>query len=149
MTKTDKEVSRLTSLIEGDFYKLDTLKKSLMDGVKIIARNLFYLLLQPFKEAYDNYRDDHMLFRHLTRSPGLIRETDNKVEIVFLPQANFPPKVLGIINDLLEQLNHRLLPMPDQSGRIIQFGLLQNDAIEFKIKTSNNTIEDQCLLSVS
>jgi hypothetical protein len=40
MTKTDKEVSRLTSLIEADFYKLDTLKKSLINGIKITARNL-------------------------------------------------------------------------------------------------------------
>ena len=67
MTETDKEVSRLNSLIEENFYKLDTSKKSLMDGAKITARNLFYLLLQSFKEAYDNYRDDHMLFRHLSR----------------------------------------------------------------------------------
>lgn len=139
MTKTDKEVSRLASLIEADFYKLDTLKKSLMDGIKITARNLFYLLLQPFKDAYDNYRDDHVLFRHLTRSAGVMRETDNRVEVLFLPQANFPPKVAGIISDLLEQLNRRLISMPDQSGRVIRFGLLLNDTIEFEIKTNNGT----------
>ncbi len=143
MAQTEKEVSRLSSLIEDDFYKLDTLKKSLMDGIKIMARNLFYLSFQPFKEAYDNYRDDPVLFRHLTRSAGLIRETDDEVEVLLLPEANFPPKVVGIIKDLLNQLNRSSLPMPDQSGRIIRFGLLQKDRIQFEIKTSQRAAEDE------
>ena len=142
MAQTDREVSRLASLIEADFYKLNTLKKSLMDGIKIIARNLFYLLFKPFKEAYDNYRDDHMLFRHLTRSAGLIRETSERIEVLLLPEANFPPKVVGIINDLLKQLNSHLISIPDQSYRIIHFSLLQNEKIEFEIKTSNDTGKD-------
>lgn len=142
MAQTDREVSRLASLIEADFYKLNTLKKSLMDGIKIIARNLFYLLFKPFKEAYDNYRDDHMLFRHLTRSAGLIRETSERIEVLLLPEANFPPKVVGIINDLLKQLNSHLISIPDQSYRIIHFSLLQNEKIEFEIKTSNDTDKD-------
>ena len=147
MAQTVKEESRLASLIEADFHKLDTLKKSLMDGIKITARNMFYLLFQPFKAAYNNYRDDHVLFRHLTRSAGLIQESDDSVEVLLLPEANFPPKVIGIINDLLEQQNRYLIYMPDQSGRIIRFGLLQSDKIEFEIKTSNETDEDQCFMN--
>ena len=143
MAQTEKEVSRLDSLIEDDFHKLNTLKKSLMDGIKIMARNQFYLLFQPFKDAYDNYRDDHVLFRHLTRSAGLVRETDNGVDVLLLPEANFPPKLIGIIKDLLNQLNRSLLPMPDESDRIIRFGLLQNDKIQFEIKSSHRAAEDE------
>lgn len=143
MAQTEKEVSRLGSLIEENFYKLDTLKKSLMDGIKIMARNLFYLSFQPFKDAYDNYRDDHVLFRHLTRSAGLIRETADGVDVLLLPEANFPPKLIGIIKELLNQLNRSLLTMPDQSGRIIRFGLLQNDKIQFEIKSSHRAVEDE------
>lgn len=134
MTQTDKETSRLNSLVEEGFYKLDTSKKSFMDGIKITARNQFYLLLQPFKEAYDNYRDDHVLFRHLTRSSGLIRNRGDCVEVLLFPQANFPPKVIGIIGDLLDQLNNRRLTMPNNSGKTIQFGLLQNNKTQFEIK---------------
>ncbi len=143
MAQTEKEVSRLSSLIENDFYKLDTLKKSLMDGIKIMARNLFYLSFQPFKDAYDNYRDDHVLFRHLTRSAGMIRETADGVDVLLLPEAKFPPKLIGIIKELLNQLNSSLLTMPDQSGRIIRFGLLQNDEIQFEIKSSHRAVEDE------
>ena len=30
-----------------------------MDVLKVIARNAYYKALAPFKQDYDNYRDDH------------------------------------------------------------------------------------------
>jgi hypothetical protein len=39
--------------------RLDTGPKRLLDAVKVVARNVFYRALAPFKAAYDNYRDDH------------------------------------------------------------------------------------------
>ena len=47
--------------------KMDSPCKRLMDVLRITARNLFYQALQPFKKAYDNYRDDHDHFRKLTQ----------------------------------------------------------------------------------
>lgn len=137
MTQTDKEVSRLANLIEQDYRKLDTLKKSLMDAIKITARNMFYLLLQPFKETYDNYRDDHVLFRHLTRSPGLIRYQGDIVEVLLLPQANFPPKVVRVIEELLAQLNASRLTMPDGSAKVLHFRLHQKNDILFGVETKS------------
>ena len=49
---TEKEVSRLNRLSEEGFQKLDTSKKAIMDSIKILARNMFYKLLRPFKETY-------------------------------------------------------------------------------------------------
>ncbi|MCP4378324.1 MAG: hypothetical protein GY794_19380 [bacterium] len=134
MLSTDKEVSRLEMLIEQDFCKLDNAKKALMDGIKITARNLFYILLQPFKEAYNNYRDDHVLFRHLTRSHGLLRDRGAVMEVLLFPQARFPPKVAGIINEMLEQLNARQLTMPNGSGKTLHFRLIQQENILFCIE---------------
>ncbi|MCP5013770.1 MAG: hypothetical protein GY938_00635, partial [Ketobacter sp.] len=134
MASTDKEVSRLETLIEQDFCKLDSAKKALMDGIKITARNLFYLLLQPFKEAYNNYRDDHVLFRHLTRSQGLLRDRGSLMEVLLFPQARFPPKVASIINKVLEQLNARKLTMPNGSGKTLYFRLIQQENILFCIE---------------
>ena len=69
---TAREVSRLDTLIAHGAVRLCGEKKYLMDVIKITARNLFYELLAPFKAAYDNFRDDHVWFRHLTRRAGLI-----------------------------------------------------------------------------
>jgi hypothetical protein len=89
MANINKEVSRLETLIEQDFHKLDSAKKALMDGIKITARNLFYILLQPFKEAYNNYREDQVLFRHLTRSHGLLRDRGPVTEVLLFPEGNY------------------------------------------------------------
>jgi len=126
IAQTEKEVSRLETLVQEGFKKLDTAKKSVMDGMKILARNVFYDRLQPFKDAYDNYRDDHVLFRHLTRSPGLIRETGDGTEVILIPQACFPPKVTHIIKSLLETFNQSQPCMPDGTGRRITISLLNN-----------------------
>jgi hypothetical protein len=87
---------------------------------------VFYERLAPFKDAYDNYRDDHVLFRNLTRSPGLIRETGEGTEVILIPQACFPPKVNKIIHSLLETFNHSQPSMPDGTGRRVTISLLNN-----------------------
>ena len=137
MASTEKEVSRLEDLIEQDFRKLDSTKKALMDGIKITARNLFYLLLQPFKKDYNNYRDDHVLFRHLTRSHGFLYDRGAVMEVLLFPEARFPPKVMGIINDMLEELNTRKLIMPNGSGKTLYFKLIQQESISFCIAEDN------------
>ena len=48
--------SRLEAMIEAVMVKLEPQSKRLMDLLRITARNGFYQALQPFKEAYDNYR---------------------------------------------------------------------------------------------
>jgi len=127
IAQTEKEASRLEKLVEEGFQKLDTRKKSVMDSIKIVARNLFYECLTPFKNGYDNYRDDHMLFRHLTRSPGLIRDTGECIEVLLIPQACFSPKVIGLFNSMLETLNHNQVALPDGSGRKVTLHLLENN----------------------
>jgi len=37
-------------------FEVSLNNKTLMDAIKISARNLFYRLFAPFKTAYDNYR---------------------------------------------------------------------------------------------
>lgn len=136
--QTEKEVSRLERLSEEGFQKLDTSKKAIMDSIKILARNMFYKLLRPFKEAYDNYRDDHMLFRHLTRSPGLIQETDNGVEIILIPQACFTPKVITIFNSILGSFNHSEQLLPDSKQRKLTIHLQQDNKSLFNDNKANS-----------
>jgi len=70
MEQTHKTVSRLEYLLDENYRRLDTSSQKLMDALKLIARNVFYQSLQPFKEKYNNYRDDHVLFRNLTHAQG-------------------------------------------------------------------------------
>ena len=114
-----------------------------MDAVKIMARNMFYECFQPFKEAYDNTRDDHVLFRHLSRSAGLIREDEYQVTILLIPEAHYAPKLTNIIDSLLEDFNRSRYAFPDGSGRQVVLGLLQNNKALFEVTPSPKCRPDE------
>jgi len=70
--QTQQTESRLERLIQEKMVRLDPEKKRLMDSLRVIARNVFYKALAPFKKAYNNYRDDHDQFRQLTQASGVL-----------------------------------------------------------------------------
>ena len=55
------------------------------------------------------------------------------MEVLLFPEARFPPKVTGIINEMLEQLNASQLTMPNGSGKTLYFRLIQQESILFCI----------------
>ena len=123
--ETQKEVDRAESLIGDNYVKLDGKNKLVMDCLKIIARNAFYQALVPFKEAYDNYRDDHEIFRNLIRANGIVIESAEEVKVYLNPTMDYPCKLREIVADLLEKINQTNSEMPDGSKRIIRFKLLE------------------------
>jgi len=130
---TGKEVSRLEVLIQQQMVRLDTRNKRLMDSLKLIARNAFYRALQPFKTAYNNYRDDHELFRNLTQADGILVESAEQVEVYLLPTVNYPPKLEKIVSGLLAEINATEPPMPDGSGRRLRFHLGEKTGVQVAI----------------
>lgn len=129
-----KEESRLAQLIAQGMHRLDTHNKQLMDAIKITARNLFHQALQPFKKAYDNYRDDHDYFRKLTLAGGVLRWTGEEFEVHLLPQVNYPPVLRKIIKEVLEQANRQQPVLPDGSQRRLQFCLSDREDFEIRLK---------------
>lgn len=124
-SETTKYVSKIDELIEHDYNKLDTNTKDFMDAIKMLARNMFYLSFQSFKEKYNNYRDDHVLFRHLTRSPGTIYSTTNEIKIEISPQMEYQPKIKKIIFQVFYEINEMKPEIPDGSNRKIKL-ILKN-----------------------
>jgi len=84
----EKEVSRIDQLIKQDMVRMDLSNETLMDAIKISARNLFYRLFAPFKTAYDNYRDDHGYYHQLTQCDGALRWTGREIEVHLVPQVS-------------------------------------------------------------
>jgi len=128
---TEKEVSRLEALIQQQMVRRDTRNKRLLDSLKLIARNAFYQALQPFKQAYNNYRDDHELFRNPTQADRLLAETAEHVDAYLLPTGNYPPKLDRIVQGLLAELNATHPLMPDDSGRPLRLHL--GDQSDFQV----------------
>lgn len=121
---TTKYVSKIDELTEHGYKKLDTNAKDFMDAIKMLARNIFYMGFEPFKEKYNNYRDDHVLFRHLTRSSGIIEcSSEDEIKIKLIPQMEYQPKLKKIISSVFEEINIKQPEMPNGTNRKIKLNL--------------------------
>ena len=125
--------SRLDSMIQAQMVKLDGQCKRLMDGLRISARNLFYQALQPFKKAYDNYRDDHDHFRKLTQSPGVLEVSAQQIVIHLMPRTNYGGELRKAVITTLDGINAKGLEHPCLPGRKLKFRLGQRSEMELKM----------------
>ena len=123
VTAVQKKASRLEAMIAAEMVRMEPQSKRLMDSLKVLARNVFYQALQPFKEAYDNYRDDHDYFRQLSLAPGVLEVGVEAITVHLLPKTNYSPQLRGIIEKLLNRLNEQDPRLPDGTGRLLRFRL--------------------------
>ena len=134
MDTTAQEVSRLDTLIAEGKVRLHTPNKQMLDALKVIARNAFYVALQPFKAAYNNYRDDHDYFRHLTQASGVLELRAGEIWVHLLPRVNYAPQLRRIIDQCLDQVNAAGLTLPDGSGRRLHFRLAHKRELQLTLK---------------
>lgn len=133
LASCNKNISKLDYLIAQGYESLDVNKKRVMDSIKILARNLFYRALAPFKESYDNYRDDHEYFRSLTHAPGLWVDDGSIVTVYLEPAPHLSPKITRCFQEILDESQKTLLILPDGSGRTFQIQLRLTEGIELAL----------------
>ena len=131
--QTKATESRLDALVRAEMVRIDGQSKRLMDVLKISARNLFYQTFEPFKKAYDNYRDDHEYFRQLTRSPGIVEVRGERIVIHLMPRTNYGGQLSKVVNQTLAQINARELEHPCLPGRKLTFRLGKRSEMEVKM----------------
>jgi DNA repair exonuclease SbcCD ATPase subunit len=129
--------SRLERLIEEKMVRLDPEKKRLMDSLRVIARNVFYQALQPFKQAYNNYRDDHDQFRQLTQASGVLEVDTQQIVAHLMPRVNYPPQLRRILATVLEGINARRPVLPDGSSRSLRLRLAQRNEMKLSIQPND------------
>ena len=118
------KTSKLEELIEQDYLKLDTDTKKFFDAIKILARNMFCLELQPFKEKYDNFRDDHVLFRNITRATGTIKPENGLLEVQLQLAMEYSKKIKTIFDGIIGEINQKNPSLPDGSNQKIYLKLM-------------------------
>jgi len=129
--------SRLERLIEEKMVRLDPEKKRLMDGLRVIARNAFYQALQPFKKAYNNYRDDHDQFRQLTQASGVLEVGTKQIVVHLMPRVNYPPQLRRILGPVLEGVNAQRPVLPDGSSRSLKLRLARRSEMKLSIQPND------------
>jgi hypothetical protein len=129
--------SRLERLIEEKMVRLDPEQKRLMDSLRVIARNVFYQALQPFKKAYNNYRDDHDQFRQLTQASGVLEVEPKQIVVHLMPRVNYPPQLRRILATVLEGINAQRPVLPDGSSRTLKLRLAQRNEMKLSIQPND------------
>jgi len=94
--------SSLEHLIKENMVRLDMEKQRLMESLRVIARNVFYQALEPFKKACHNYRDDHDQFRQLTQASEVWPLATEQIVVHLMPRVNYPPLLRRILGAVLE-----------------------------------------------
>ncbi len=135
------KVSRLDTMIAANMVRMEPECKRLMDTLRITVRNLFYRALEPFKKAYDNYRDDHDYFRQLTLSSGVLEMGAERITVHLMPAVNYSPQLQRIVGQVLEQVNQQELQMPDGTARKLRFRLGHKSELELSIHPKSAVVE--------
>lgn len=102
-----RKESKLQLLIDGDYRLLDTRKKAMMDALRVTASNIFRNVQERFRAIYDNFRDDHVFIRMLSRCSGTMARTEDAVTIrIWLP-GTIQPYRIRAIKKLLEEIEEQ------------------------------------------
>ena len=109
-----------------------------MDALKILARNLFYILLDPFKTAYDNNRDDHVIFRSLSTSGGLIEADESEVTCHLMLEPDYPPAIRRHLEDYLQQWNQQAPQFPDGTDRPLTLKLITAEGFDVALPEASS-----------
>jgi hypothetical protein len=131
--QTGQTVSRLEDLIARGMVRLDSGPKRLLDAIKVVARNEFYRALAPFRQAYDNYRDDPEHFRRLTQSAGVLRWNGQVLEVHLLSSVPYGVTLRRVWEKVLAGVNAGKPAWPDGSGRRVWFRLASRSELRVSL----------------
>ncbi|MEE8576697.1 MAG: hypothetical protein V3T31_05525 [candidate division Zixibacteria bacterium] len=102
-----RKESRLQLLTDGDYRFLNTRKKSMMDALRVAASNMFRNVQEQFRVILNDFRDDHVLVRMLSRCAGsLTRSTEEAIFTLWLPGTVQPYRIRAM-NRLLERIEEQ------------------------------------------
>jgi len=128
INQTLRQDSRLKLLIAENYRRLDMRKKAVMDALRITARNIFFRLHEQFRPLYNNYRDDHVMLRILTRASGLIciNNVAGKIDVLLWLKGHFSAATRTRFDTFLATAStfiNRVLPLPIP----VRFGILGSE----------------------
>ncbi|MDP6736578.1 MAG: hypothetical protein QF732_08780 [Nitrospinaceae bacterium] len=131
MMETVAEESRLQALIDEQYIRLEMRGKAFMDVIRLSCRNIFYCLMDVFRPLYENYRDDHVVLRELTRSIGIVEKREGMIRIQLMPAIEFQPKVKEVVVEFLEIMSIRINEYFSDKWLPIQIQLLEDQSVLF------------------
>ena len=75
--------------------------------------NIFYKTVETFRSDQNDYRDDLLIFREVTRANGVIRKKGKESIISLCPVMELTPKMKQNINKTITEINGKDIEMPN------------------------------------
>ena len=117
--------SRIQALMDQQYVRLRLRSRPLVDAVRITCRNIFRRPMDIFRPLFDNRRTDHAVLRALTRAPGIISATPERIDVRLMPTMTIEPAEREPICRFLEICEHRAAAMAAlQGGPSLHFKLM-------------------------
>jgi hypothetical protein len=139
---TLRDDSRLKLLVMENFKRLDMGKKAIMDALKITGRNIFYCAARLFRPIYDNYRDDHVILRLLSRAPGLIRinRQQGTIEIRLWLEGTLQQNRKDKIEEFLKVITQGINQHFDGRATAVDISLLEEGTLGIGANVPDHTL---------
>ena len=78
-----------------------------------------------FRSLFDNRRTDHAVLRALTRAPGIISATSERIDVRIIPTMTIEPAEREPIRSFLDICEHRAAAMAAlEGGPALRFHLM-------------------------
>lgn len=106
--QTERKQSRIQLLIDRHYRMADTSCKAMFDALRISSFNMFANLVDIFRPIYNNYRNDHVMLRNLTRADGFIRRDEGTVYIDLWLRGRFQDRQLAPFRAFLKEITDRI-----------------------------------------
>lgn len=130
---TEKLISKNKELSQQNYQRLNMTVKLYMDIIKIIARNIYYKSFQMFKKLYNNYRDDHLIYRNLISCNGFISFENEMIQIKLCPEMELQPKVKVILDQIIQNINQLNPTIPNGGTKSFNLSLYGSNESFFAI----------------
>lgn len=143
ISEMPKKESRLNRMIQNGKVKPDLGRKALVDAIRVTSRNIFCQAHAVLRPIYNDFREDHITLRQLTRSPGVITQNaDGTLNLFLRPRLDRQPEQWRRIRSFIDIVEHRIR---NQFGVQLTFHLDRSDAQIFdaaarmneRLKTQN------------
>ena len=123
-----KTESRVLSLAEDGYVRLNLTNKHLMDAIRVTSRNVFMVPFRIFRACYGNLRDDHVIFRQMTRSSGFIQVRSDRMDVYLMPSLELSAAQHNRVQEFLRICEHRFRHAFQEKCPPIRFHFVRNPA---------------------
>ena len=116
--------SKIQQLMGRDIKLIDTRRKAYMDALRVNASNIFRNVHEDYRTICNNFRDDHLKLRMLSRCAGVIRPSSNEITVNLWLPGSIQNHVIKSMEVLLKKVETDINKQKPKGTKDLRLGLI-------------------------